>query len=212
MKFKQNEIEFGEFKVVPFEHLEAMQKQKKMFLNVFIPDSFPVVNWANGEILRKEPTISDMMPVALNGKPVYGNERQYLLSGDDQKFIPPSFNNEGKNFDEYLFAKLKKNLDQLENGYYIFSLSRLVIDDHGSIGYYEHPAIELYMGPDEKKPIISEDVKKGIEQQLVDVLNEPLRFKPAFKEGKSVNARLTLGNYQIIVKDHKAVLADRGGC
>ncbi len=210
--FKGNEIEFGELKVVPYEYREIMQQQKKIFLRTAIPDSVPIKNYVTGEITRMDPVLSDIIPIAINGKHIFGHEPQYMLSEAEAKYFPPVFYDAEKDFEKFLFSKTVNELNTLEDGSYIFHLKGLVINDKGNVAYYEKPSIQLFIISDEKNPIIADAVKQKIEQQFIEVLEGSLKFKPALKNGKPVNARLSLEKYIIDVKSHKAQLVERGGC
>ncbi len=209
--FKGNEIEFGELKVIPYAYLETYHLQEKMFVNFALPDSVPTTEWPTG-FLKMEKVTRDTMPVAINGKPIFGKEQQYDLSEYDSKYNRPIFSGQAKDAEDFLFIQLKNELDQLEDGQYIFSLNRIVIDEYGEVAYYENNGIALDMGPDEKRPVINDGLSATIQKKLTDAMNGSLSFQPALKDGKPVNVRIDMRNYVIVVKNHQASLVARGGC
>jgi len=211
VKYKSNLIEFGEFKVIPFENRKAMNLQNSMFLNASLPDSLPVFNYATGELLRMEKLLVEKVPVKINGKMIYGNEPQFMISKFESDFRAPIINS-GKHLDEYLFLNLKDELDKLDDGVYAFRLNNLVIDDKGKIAFFDMATLDLDMSPDEKRPNYSEQSKQIIEKKFREILESPILFKPAIKNGKPINVRFGLGNYNIKVKNHTAKLIDRPGC
>jgi hypothetical protein len=209
--FRGNQIEFAELKVIPFAYMETFKKQKKIFVNVTLPDSVPISDWLTGEI-KMEKVLLDLMPVAINGKPIFGKEPQYIHPEYNRNYSEPVCLGSSKLIDPYLFSMIKNELDQLDHGTYIFNINSLVIDDQGKVAYYENAGISSYMGSSEKKPMNSQKLLKGITQKLTDVLNGPIKFKPALRDGKPINVRMNMGYYMIEVKNHKAVLLERTGC
>jgi hypothetical protein len=150
--------------------------------------------------------------VAINNKPVLGNEPQYLLPETAKKYSPPVLGEAGNNFEKYIFQQATHELDMLEDGTYILRVDRLVIDDEGKVAYYQPGGIELFMGSNESKPAIHDDTRMAINQKLASILDGPVTFKPAVKDGKPVNVRMSLTKYAIEVKNHKSKLVGRGGC
>ncbi|MBL7766108.1 MAG: hypothetical protein JNJ58_08455 [Chitinophagaceae bacterium] len=211
IKFKGNEIEFGSIQVIPWAYRETMKQKKAMFLSIeSLPDSVAVKDPSTG-FMNNHAVLRDTMPVALNGVRIYGNEDLYVLPTDLTRYDNPVFIGE-KDLETYLFAQLKNELEKLEDGAYLFQINRMVIDAQGQVAYFENPGIGLNVGPDEPKPYISKELKQAIDAKTTELFNASIQFKPALKNGKPINVRLGLGNYQIIVKDHQAKLADRGGC
>ncbi len=208
--FKGNEIEFGSLKVIPFGYRETLQLQKDMFRYTTLPDSVLMKDPATG-YMKMEHVSSETIPVVINGKPIWGNEPKYMLQDITANYIAPVVSGAVNNFDQYLFSILQKDLDQLEDGSYSLNVNRLVIDEKGNIAYYELEGICL-LGQYEKKPVIRDDVRNTINQKLIEILDGSVKFKSALKNGMPVNARLSLENYQIVVKKHKAQLIEMGGC
>lgn len=211
INFKGNEIVFGEFKVIPSDFMKNIEQQKKMFMVPSLPDSFAERNHATGKI-EMRPVQVDMMPVNINGKPILGNEPQYLHPDASIKYTTPVFIATHGNMYQYLFTELKTELDKLEDGGYVLNIDRMVIDDKGNLAYYENKGIELLKLPIDKNPILKEDTKETINTRLTDMLNNSVKFKPAQQNGKPVNVRLSLPMYEIVVKNHKAQLVERAGC
>lgn len=209
--FKGNEIVFGALKVIPYHYMETVKLQRSMFMPVTVSDSFHVRNNATGKY-EMQAVVKDIMPVAINGKPILGNEPQYLLPGEYINYTPPVFNGSALSLDEYLFSELKGELDKLEDGVYRLNINRLLVDDEGKLAYYENKGIEISMGDFETKPVMDEQTMNEINRKLDGLLEGPVTYKPAVKEGKAVNVRLGFGNYYIVVKQHKAQLAERKGC
>lgn len=209
--FKGNKITFGELKIIPYAYKEIIAQQKKAFLQASLPDSVLLNDWQTNKLVMTA-IEKDIMPITLNGEPIFGKEEQYFMPDADKKFSEPVIVGTEKNVEAYLFANLKSTLNNLDDGFYVFHLDRLVIDQDGNIAYYEKPGLDIYMGESEKRPTISADVKQLIEQKLIELLDGNLKFKPAIKDGKPIHARMPTDKYQIIIKNHKAELAARGGC
>jgi hypothetical protein len=209
---KGNEIEFGELRVIPYEYQETMRQHKKMFLSATLPDSFPVMDYASGQIIRMEPIVSKVIPVKINGKPIYGNETHYWQPDENMKYTIPMLSTPEKDLEQIFFAKLKNELSKLEDGYYTFRVNDLVIDEQGKVAYFESRSIDALPETSGDYPKISNEVKEQINQTLEEILNGFDRFKPALKNGKAINVRLSLGNYEIKVKNHQAKLVERAGC
>lgn len=209
--FKGNEIEMGQLKVIPYEYRRTWDLQKKMLLYTTLPDSVPIENWRTNEI-KMVAVKSDIMPVAINSKPILGNEVQYVMPDANKKYTPPVFAEAGSNLEKYIFTKTADKLNQLEDGTYILRIDKLVIDENGNIAYYEPHGVETYMGSMDKLPAINEAINTSIKQEVTALLDGPVKFNPAMKDGKPVNVRMGLTNYAIEVKNHKAKLVGRGGC
>ncbi len=209
--FKGNEIEFAGLKVIPFEYRESIQRQKAMYMYWSLPDTVPMKNWATNETFMM-PVRVDTMPVAINGKPVLGSETLYMLPDEVPQYTTPVLSGTTAGFEEYVYAQLKNELDKLEDGSYTVNINRLVINDKGEIAYYENKGLQLFMGTNEKRPVMNMGTLTSINKKIGEILEGPLKFKPALKDGQPINVRLSMANYQVIVKDHKARVAGRGGC
>lgn len=181
-----------------------------MFVFTTLADSVPVKDWRTG-YMKMQPVLSEMQPVTINGKPVFGNEVKYFLPEDDKNYTEPVFG-EGNNLDTYLFLKLQNELNKLEDGEYDLNVNCLVIDDRGDIAYYETGGISVYNSPYGKQRTISDALKNTIDRKTNEVLDAPLKYTPARKDGKAINVRVNTNNYEVIVKNHKASLVERGGC
>ncbi|MBS1587521.1 MAG: M56 family metallopeptidase [Bacteroidetes bacterium] len=211
LRFKGNEITFGDLKVIPFEAREKVAKQRAMFPLMVAPDSVSVFDRrSNMDKMIYVP--SEQVPVALNGEAIYGKETQYWLASGETDYTAPTFDAPTRSLDEYLFARLRPELNKLENGTYIYNIDRMVVSAAGKLAYYEPRGLEIYMSPEEHQPKLDKGLVQNINQKLAEAIAAPLNFKPALKNGKPVNVRISLGNWAIEVKDHKAKLVDRGGC
>lgn len=210
--FNGNEIGLGIFKVIPYEYEMTLQQQRKMFLNVVIPDSLPIKDMRSG-LTSMQALQLDTLPMTLNGKKIYGNESQYKLSADQSYDREPQFSSATKNIEQYLFSQMQQSLAQLPTGQYFFSLRNAVLDEKGKLVYYEQEGIGIYASSsDESMPVIDDKVKKSILLKLQSVLTQSANIQPAYKGNQAVPVRLELGKYIIQVKDHKAQLVERGGC
>ena len=158
------------------------------------------------------PVLSNLMPVTINGKPIFGNEQEYFLSPAYTNETTPVVDRTDRSFDEFIFGKLKEEISKLNNGDYVLHINRIVIDEQGKIAYYENEGISFITSSSGNLSIIDENVKKDIHDKITAILENDIKFKPALKDGKPVNARLSFGNYDIIVRDHKASIQERTGC
>ena len=210
--FRNNEIEFNDLKVIPFEYREIMKQQNDVFLYTSLPDSVLVRDRATGVVTGKEKVMTKRVATKLNKQPIYGNESDFVLSAFESDYSSPTLAQANTDLDHYLFTKMQSSINKLEDGHYAFRLNNLVIDMEGHIAYYEQPGIEIAMGPDEKQPIITNEIKSELTKQITSLLDSPLQFKPALKNGRAVNVRLTLGSYEIRVKNHNAQITERSGC
>jgi len=209
--FKGNEIQFGKLKIIPFSYREQLKQQNAMLTYQALPDSIPTKDFVTG-VPKMEAVQSEMMPVAINGKPVLGNEPKYFLTDNEKNFTAPLLGIGFKDIEQYIFAQLQPQLNKLENGEYNFNIERVVLNDQGKVAYYEANGISVYTAPYEKERIIERSLKQAIDERVKNVLETSPAFRPAIKDGKAVNVRLTTGNYDIIVKNHQARLVERKGC
>jgi hypothetical protein len=211
LRFKGNEISFGDIKVIPYEAREKMAKQRAMFPLMEAPDSVSIFDWRSN-MDKKIFVPLEQVPVAVNGEPIYGKEPQYWLASGEADYTAPAFDAPVRSLDEYLFARLKPELDKLENGTYIYNIDRMVVSAAGKLVYYEPRGIEIYMSREEHQPKLDKDLVQSIDHKLAEAIGAPFIFKPAYKNGKPVSVRISLGNWAVEVKNHKAKLVDRGGC
>lgn len=209
--FKGNEIEFGAIKVVPPGYRQKLEQQRKMFAFVEIPDSVLVEDRVTREP-KMELVATQKVPVALNGKHIFGNEFQFMLSETAYNYTEPSLSLSKTDLERHLFSVLHSDLNKLEDGEYVLNLKNVVVDEKGSIAYYENPKLEVYMSVTEKRPSVDKVLSDAITQKIVAEYNSAIKFKPAKKDGNAVSARLGLDNYEIVVKNHAATLTLRAGC
>lgn len=211
VRFQNNLIEYGEFKIIPFQNRESMNQQNSMFLTVSIPDSLPVYDPANGQLLRMEKVLVEKVPVKINNQVIYGNESHFLIPKFETDYSSPVLQS-ARYLDEYLFVNLKNELSKLEDGRYELRLNNLVVDDKGKIAFFDQAAIEPYLSPDDKELIYRKEVRQSLQKRLLDILQGPIQFKPAMKNGKPVNVRFHLEGFLISVKNHEVKLVERPGC
>jgi beta-lactamase regulating signal transducer with metallopeptidase domain len=208
--FKGNEITMGQLKVIPYSYQEEIENQKKIFRHASLPDS--VLSWDyRTNHMKMEQVVSDVMPVDINGKHIYGNEPKYLLTNAEVDYTAPVFGKFSE-LGEYLFSEVQSDLNKLDDGFYTFNVNRVVIDDQGRIAYYEDKGISQFREPYEKGPMMSQALKNVIDKKIEAALNTNQKFAPAVKDGKAINARVAVRSYDIVVKQHKAILMKGGGC
>lgn len=211
LHFKGNEITFGALKAIPYEARERMAKQRRAFPFMEAPDSVLVLDWRTN-LYKMQDVPCERMPVALNGEPVYGRESQYWLANGDSDYVAPVYTGPEKSIDDYLFAKLQPELDKLEDGVYRYDIDRMVLSAKGKLVYYEPRGISIDMSEQEAQPKLDKNVIQNINHQLAEAIEGSLSFKPALKDGKPVNVRISLGNWVVLVKNHKTKLVERAGC
>lgn len=209
--FKGNELEFAPIKIVPFEYQETLKQQKAMYMQATLPDSVLVKDLVNGG-MKMLHIKADMMPVTLNGKHIYGNEPMYYIPDAETKYTAPILDHEAGDLEKYIFAQLKNDLDKLPDGGYDLKVNRVVIDDQGSVAYYEIAGLSVFAHPLNKKAVVSNELRQAINGKIATSLNSAPKFTPAAKDGKPVNVRLTLDKYELVVKGHQAQLVERRGC
>jgi beta-lactamase regulating signal transducer with metallopeptidase domain len=210
--FKGNEIEFGTYKVYPQEYAEVLQKQKDAFQYAPLPDSFPAKNWVTGEITMM-PVPLDTIPVAINGRPIYGDEAKYKFVQPSPGYAPPAYNGPEKDPEHYLFSSLKNDLEKLENGLYTLNINNVVLDNNGRIAYYEYEGLIARPYGGRLVPAIPNDLRNSINAKTTGILDGEINFAPVkVKDGKPVNVRLQLNTYEIEIRNHKAKLVQRRGC
>lgn len=208
--FKGNEIELSNRKAYPDWYLGVLEKQKNSFVYPPQPDSIPVEDLRTGRRQMMAVPV-ETVPVAINGKPIFGNEPRFKPSNGGVVYTAPVLEEAGKDLEQFLFSKLRDDVSKLEDGIYTFGVSNVVIDEQGRIAYYETKGIS-HVGPRDLVPAISEGLKKPIDQKTVDVLESGLHFRPALKDGKPANVRLDFELHQIEVKGHTARLREPVGC
>lgn len=209
LMFKGREIGFGPLKVIPGSYQQTIRQQKAMFLTPSLPDSILVQDWRG--TYTKQAVVSDTMPVALNGNPIYGNEPQYLNSYIGNGYSKPGFGAYA-DLEEFLFNAVRKELELLDNGEYLFNINRIVLDDKGRIAYYEPKGFDIYTDPYREKPLVNQRLHRSIQQKLEEAMDNATGFQPAMKDGRPVNVRVSLNAYTLIVKNHKPQLVRREGC
>jgi|GEM_PF-442139 len=212
IQFKGNEIELAKFKVYPPDYIEVLKTQRDAFQYASYPDSFPVKHYRTGDVTM-HPAPVDTVPVAINGKPILGNEAEYVLPKHITNYQQPVFIGPGKDLEKHLFQQLHADLNKLDDGVYLFDVNRIVIDDHGNVAYFESNGMVSAKGwGGTPYATIRSDLSQELDQKIVSLLNGRVKFKPAVKEGKPVNARVNVRTYAVEVKNHAARLVQRGGC
>jgi beta-lactamase regulating signal transducer with metallopeptidase domain len=211
--FRGNEIEFGTYKVYPFEYVATMKKQKDVFLYAPLPDTIPMKDWITGNTVMR-PVPVETTPIALNGKPIFGEEERYEMVNGKSTYLSPIFNGQVNDPVRFLFARLENDLSKLDDGLYHLDIQRLVVDEKGDLAYYESKGIVADRSSVGRPFAVMTVQQKGtIDRQLFDLLDRSLKFKPALDlDGTPINARLELPAYDIEVKNHKARLFERKGC
>ena len=158
-----------------------------------------------------EKVLVEKVPVKINNQVIYGNESHFLIPKFETDYSSPVLQS-ARYLDEYLFVNLKNELSKLEDGRYELRLNNLVIDDKGKIAFFDQAAIEPYLSPDDKELIYRNELRQSLEKRLLDILQGPIQFKPAMKNGKPVNVRFHLEGFLISVKNHEVKLVERPGC
>lgn len=210
--FKGNEIEFAKFKVYPPDYIEVLKTHRDAFQYEIYPDSFPVKHYPTGNVTMHVAPV-DTVPVSINGKPILGNEAQYVLPKQVTNYQLPVFVGPGNDLEKYLFQQLHADLNKLDDGVYLFDVNRIVIDDNGNVAYFESNGMVSAKGwGGTPYATIRSDLSQELDRKIVSILNGRVKFKPAVKEGKPVNARVNVGTYAVEVKNHTARLVQRGGC
>ena len=176
-----------------------------------LPDSIWEENWATGEKF-KVAVAFNRIPQMLNCIRILGKETNYILFDADTNYTEPVFLEEEKNVEAFIFSILQEDLNKLNNGTYNLHLKNVVVDTEGNIAYYDSPSIKIDMSPDDKQPIILEELSAKISGTLEELLNNKIKFKPAIQHGNPMPARLRLDNYIIEVNKHEAKLRVRMGC
>lgn len=212
VRYQNNVVQLGEQKVYPGYYIETLRKRRMMFLYTPLPDSIPYKDRATGEesII---PVPVDIIPVSLNGQPVFGSERYYDIFNEQKPYTPPTLSGDEQHLEQYLFKHLEQDLNGLEDGRYVININNLVIDNQGRVAYYDEVEIIPDYAPVEDKPMINAQLQKNINSQVVELLEAgTIRFQPAVQEGKAINVRLNPQDYQVLVKGHKATLVERPDC
>ena len=209
--FKGNKIQFEDFKLIPYAYKDIMQQQKKMFLNVVMPDSIPIQDRTTG-LTTMQKVETESAPAFLNGKPIFGKEEDYLLNDYDSRYTDPVLIGDSKNISTHIFWQLKNEFDKLDDGEYYLRGKNMVINDKGRVVFYENVGIDNYTPTGDRKPENAEALIKSIEEKMVSILNEEAKFKPALKDGQAIQTRFRFGNYQIRVKNHQSKILEGGGC
>ncbi|RYZ15969.1 MAG: hypothetical protein EOP49_52320 [Sphingobacteriales bacterium] len=214
--FKGSVVTFEAVKLLPWSFYQKLQQQQKdLFVYSSLPDSVldrdPVSHEFKMHLVQK-----DRVPVSINGEPVYGNEdvNAYpFLSNNLPKYAGAQFTipydrTTLQSLDQYLFAKLEKDLSKLGDGAYYLGLDKVIINDEGQVAYYEFKGLHT---PTNHQ--IREDLRNNIDGKLKAILDGPLQLLPAEMEGRKVHVRYRANGYRFHVKDHKAVLeVGNGGC
>jgi hypothetical protein len=163
----------------------------------FPPDSVmiedPVTEQISIRVVIQEPR-----PIAMNGKPIYS----------DDSYIRAVFNGTENTLEQFLFEQLKAELNRLDDGIYQIRASNVVVDDKGKVVYYNLQGLEPMYMPG-KNTVITDGLKAEMMSRISKLLEGPVNFKPAIKDGKSINSVITIGlnpTPRIVVRDHVATL------
>lgn len=215
IQFNGNEIELGEKRVYPGSYINMFRKQKALFYYTSLPSNINVKDRMTGEMVTK-PVPTEVVPVAINGEPVLGNERKYDIFDDWEEYNPPVYTGSTADIGTYLFTNLKASFNKLDDGVYRLGVNNLVVNDKGELAYYIHSGIAADYAPWEKAPVIDNSISVAIDKKLTTLLSSKINFEPATnKDGETIHARVSMQNYIVEVKGHKAKLIDLGnneGC
>jgi beta-lactamase regulating signal transducer with metallopeptidase domain len=206
--FNGNEITMEKYNAYPSWYYDVLEKQKTVFLYTPQPDSIPFKDWRTGAVTMiavREQT----RPATINGKPVFSDDPLYKLAHPEVAYVKPMFRGPKNDLDQYLFSSLHDELNKLPDGVYILQVNNLVVDQTGSIAYYEAKGI---LPDSDDTPVIDDNLKSAINEKLSQLLDSHLKFKPASRNGEPVNVQLQLNAHRVEVKNHAAVLVARGGC
>lgn len=210
--FNGNTVKFAALKVIPDEYRATLNSQKSMYLYNSLPDSVPIKDAGTG-MTNMHKVRTDMMPVSLNGKPIFGKEQYYLIPDKDTSYSTPVILSSANNIEEFLFSALKTSLSKLDDGLYRFDIKRLVVDEKGEPAYYELKGIYQNIDPLVGESTLKNEIKRKIDSEIAALLKDKLKFKPAVKDGQPVNVRMMMNrNYVIKVKQNKAELINDFGC
>lgn len=147
-------------------------------------------------------------PIKLNGKKIYNSDDLY---GQNKMGSPvtntSSFTADGLR--EYLLSHLSDDLSKLEDGYYMLSVDNVVVNENGSIVYYEYGDLRGVSNSYPPKPHaeVNKTTSETIGKRVDELLNEAPKHEPAYYNGNAVpslvNGVVFRNAFQI--KNHKLV-------
>lgn len=133
---------------------------------------------------------SSYPPVKMNGERIYSYVRG----------VTPQFPTEDGSLNKYIFKNCLKEMNALNDGEYMISISDVVVDKSGKIVYYSTPVLSDE-GP---QPA---GVQAAIVAKAIDLLDHAPLCKPAVKDGKYVLATLSdRFDCDVQVRNHVASL------
>ncbi len=163
------------------------------------PDTVEIED-VDGTMVKKI-VMTDPYPLKMDGKDVYDGD--YLIFKGS---ITPA---------QYLSQKIKKDIRLLEDGFYNFNATDIVVDTNGKIcALYYHPIYArkgdlAKNNSDRKKPLVIE--KKLAQKLFNDICNQLANFPKLTApvvEGQKIVTRCNLSEqssyYQLKVQKHRA--------
>ena len=147
-------------------------------------------------------------PIKLNGKKIYTSDDLYAQN----KMGSPVTNTSSFTADglrEYLLSRLSGDFSKLEDGYYMLSVDNVVVNENGSIVYYEYGSLRGTSNSYPPKPHAEVDkaTSEAIGRRVDELLNEAPKHEPAYYKGDAVpslvNGVVSRNPFQI--KNHKLV-------
>jgi beta-lactamase regulating signal transducer with metallopeptidase domain len=159
------------------------------------PDDIPVMIKKDGQDNSQAISVSVIAsPVKMNGKTIYS-------IGEVTK--KPVFLGKDKSLSTYLLNSIRSETGKLEDGEYFIHVPNPIVDEKGSLVYYEVTGVTA----SGEGKVINRSVKESIDNKLKDALDKAPKFKPAELKGKAVICldawAIDLG-YRVIVKNHNA--------
>lgn len=143
-------------------------------------------------------------PIKLNGERIYTygdlNRRSRELSD-----VPTS--QPGATLQivkTYLLTNMDDFISRLDDGIYHFKLNHIIIDNAGSVVYYNLSPLQYQKAPNKIAEKTTEQLSRSFKNAAEKVLKESPRYRAAVFEGHSVNSMLYNGfTLNFTVKDGK---------
>lgn len=164
------------------------------------PKNFDTVT-VQDPVTGKEDTrivVNDPMPLKVNGKTIQDMEFR------NQNIVPAEIAKSNEQYFMYLMNNLKPLLERLDDGKYVITPGRAVVNEKGKLAYYELTGI--YQVADSYPPPTKiSDINKNLEQGINQKTEYLLEHCPDFAILKMSGSNMPykLGTLYITVKNHQ---------
>lgn len=130
----------------------------------------------------------DPWPIKMNGKKIYREDEIQEMGNKMGKPSNSTSGYTGKGMKEYLLTSIKQELSKLKDGNYYLILSNIVVDEKGSIVYFDYGGISTHEAGEKhaKTPSMSKELQDNLARKIIDLLHNSPKHIAATVEGEYV--------------------------